>query len=133
MLADSGPTAVPPYDLREAHGRGLLVLGRASWEELAESLEVAAVPLRDAVDRTTPTPVPAPAPCSVATDWATTLRAFAGCRHRVERPPATTAVLATYCGLRIPPETQALDVFGEPVVGLRAAGEITGGFHAART
>jgi fumarate reductase flavoprotein subunit len=42
-----------------------------------------------------------------------------------------TSVLATYCGLTIDPTTQVLDVYGEPIPGLFAAGEVTGGFHGA--
>lgn len=42
---------------------------------------------------------------------------------------STSAVLATYCGLAIDADTRVLNVFGEPIRGLYAAGEITGGFH----
>jgi fumarate reductase flavoprotein subunit len=45
--------------------------------------------------------------------------------------PCTSAVLATYCGLTVDPQTRVLDVFGAPMAGLYAAGEITGGFHGA--
>jgi fumarate reductase flavoprotein subunit len=41
------------------------------------------------------------------------------------------SVLATYCGLTIDPETRVLDVYGEEIPGLFAAGEVTGGFHGA--
>lgn len=41
------------------------------------------------------------------------------------------SVLATYCGLTVDPETEVLDVYGEPIPGLYAAGEVTGGFHGA--
>lgn len=43
--------------------------------------------------------------------------------------PSTSVVLATYCGLTIDPQAQVVDVFGEPIDGLYAAGEVTGGFH----
>ncbi len=43
--------------------------------------------------------------------------------------PCGTALLATYCGLRIDPAGQVLDVFGAPIAGLFAAGEVAGGFH----
>lgn len=42
-----------------------------------------------------------------------------------------TSVLATYCGLTVEPGTAVLDVYGEPIPGLFAAGEVTGGFHGA--
>lgn len=45
--------------------------------------------------------------------------------------PCTTAVLATYCGLRVNRKMQVIDVFGEPLAGLYAAGEIVGGFHGS--
>ncbi|MEK7877346.1 MAG: FAD-binding protein [Pseudomonadota bacterium] len=37
--------------------------------------------------------------------------------------------LSTYCGLTVDPQTRVLDVFGEPIAGLFAAGELMGGFH----
>lgn len=43
--------------------------------------------------------------------------------------PSTAAVFGTYCGLRVDPELRVLDVFGEPIAGLYAAGEVIGGFH----
>jgi fumarate reductase flavoprotein subunit len=45
--------------------------------------------------------------------------------------PCTTAVLGTYCGLRVDRDMRVLDVYGEPIDGLYAAGEIVGGFHGA--
>jgi fumarate reductase flavoprotein subunit len=43
--------------------------------------------------------------------------------------PSTSALIATYCGVVVSPRMQVLDVFGEPIPGLFAAGEMTGGFH----
>jgi flavocytochrome c len=43
--------------------------------------------------------------------------------------PSTSAVIATYCGVTVDPRMQVLDVFGDPIKGLFAAGEMTGGFH----
>ena len=45
--------------------------------------------------------------------------------------PATAALIATYCGVRIDPQARVIDVFGEPIKGLYAAGEMTGGVHGA--
>jgi fumarate reductase flavoprotein subunit len=45
--------------------------------------------------------------------------------------PSTAAVVATYAGLAVDPEARVLDVFGEPISRLYAAGEVTGGFHGA--
>lgn len=59
-----------------------------------------------------------------------------GALVRIERPPfyaypSTAAVFGTYCGLRIDDGMRVIDVFGEPVEGLYAAGEAVGGFHGA--
>ena len=57
-----------------------------------------------------------------------------GALFPLERPPfyafpCGTALLATYCGLRTDARGQVLDVFGCPIAGLFAAGEVAGGFH----
>jgi fumarate reductase flavoprotein subunit len=43
--------------------------------------------------------------------------------------PSTAAVYGTYCGLRVDAAMHVLDVFGERIEGLYAAGEVVGGFH----
>ncbi len=43
--------------------------------------------------------------------------------------PSTAVVFGTYCGLRIDAQMHVLDVFGERIGGLLAAGEVVGGFH----
>ena len=43
--------------------------------------------------------------------------------------PATACLLSTYCGLRVDPQLRVIDVFGKPINGLFAAGEVCGGFH----
>lgn len=45
--------------------------------------------------------------------------------------PSGTVVLATYCGLTVDPDLRVLDVFGEPIERLYAAGEVVGGLHGA--
>lgn len=45
--------------------------------------------------------------------------------------PCCTALLSTYCGLRVDRETRVLKEDGTPIPGLYAAGETTGGFHGA--
>ena len=45
--------------------------------------------------------------------------------------PSTSAVLATYAGLSVDPGMRVLDVFGTPIEGLFAAGEVIGGLHGA--
>lgn len=45
--------------------------------------------------------------------------------------PATAAMIATYCGVKVDPQTRVIDVYGDPIKGLYAAGELVGGFHGA--
>lgn len=45
--------------------------------------------------------------------------------------PCTTAVLATYCGLRVTRDMEVVSVTGKLIDGLYAAGEIVGGFHGS--
>jgi fumarate reductase flavoprotein subunit len=45
--------------------------------------------------------------------------------------PCTTAILATYCGIRVDDRMRVLDVYDSPIEGLYAAGEIVGGFHGS--
>lgn len=43
--------------------------------------------------------------------------------------PSTAAVFGTYCGVRVDRRLRVIDVFGEPIAGVYAAGEMVGGFH----
>lgn len=43
--------------------------------------------------------------------------------------PCTASVLSNYCGLHVVTTMRVTDAFGEPIAGLYAAGEITGGFR----
>lgn len=59
-----------------------------------------------------------------------------GALRRIETPPfyaypSTAAVYGTYCGLCVDPAMRVLDVFGAPIAGLLAAGEVVGGLHGA--
>lgn len=45
--------------------------------------------------------------------------------------PAVPRCIATYCGLKIDPSARVIDVFGDPIPGLYACGEVTGGVHGA--
>lgn len=56
--------------------------------------------------------------------------------RRIDRPPfyaypSTAIVFATYCGLRVDAGMRVIDIFGERIDGLLAAGEVMGGFHGA--
>lgn len=53
---------------------------------------------------------------------------------RVERAPfyglaCTTGLTSTYCGLHTDTDARVLDVYGAPIPGLYATGEVMGGFH----
>ncbi len=57
-----------------------------------------------------------------------------GALCRIERPPfyaflSGTAIYGTYCGLRVDERMRVIDVFGAPIDGLYAAGEVVGGLH----
>jgi fumarate reductase flavoprotein subunit len=59
-----------------------------------------------------------------------------GALRRIETPPfyaypSTAVVFGTYCGLRIDSTARVVDVDGDVIEGLLAAGEVTGGFHGA--
>ena len=43
--------------------------------------------------------------------------------------PSTSGLIATYGGVTVDTKSRVIDVFGEPINGLFAAGEMTGGFH----
>ena len=45
--------------------------------------------------------------------------------------PSRSAVVGTYCGLAVDADLRVIDVFGEPIPGVFAAGHVTGGFHGA--
>ena len=66
----------------------------------------------------------------------TSLSAGGGKPRPIERPPfyafaATACLLSTYCGPKIDARARVRTVFDEPIPGLFAAGEGTGGFHGA--
>jgi fumarate reductase flavoprotein subunit len=59
-----------------------------------------------------------------------------GALRRLERAPfyaypSTAAVFGTYCGLCVDDRMRVRDVYGEPIQGLLAAGEVVGGLHGA--
>ena len=53
---------------------------------------------------------------------------------KIDTPPfylieARSSILGTYCGGQVNSRAQVLNVYGEPIPGLYAAGEVTGGLH----
>ena len=66
----------------------------------------------------------------------TTLVASFGKPVKIEKPPfyafpSTAAILGTYGGVLVNNKAEVVDVFGEAIPGLYAAGEIVGGVHGA--
>ena len=107
-----------------------LLLKAGSLDELAQLIEIPAGVLRNTLDTYN-----AYVDAKHDADFA---RQALVHRHgelvRIEHPPfyaypSTAVVFGTYCGIRIDDRMHVLDVFGERIGGLLAAGEIVGGFH----
>jgi len=128
VMARTQP-GVPLFDFQRVHDLGLFIVGD-SVEDLAEKCGMDAATLRDSL--------------AIYNDGVRAGRdpAFGRdglCNHAGEMLtidegpfyafPSTTVVLSTYCGLAFNRDCQVLDVFGAPIAGLYAAGEVTGGFH----
>lgn len=122
-----GSAGVPLYDPADALERGLLVAA-PTVRRLAAATGVDPDGLeRTVADYNRAVRTGAPAGRDGLSHGSGELRELA------EPPfygfPSTTALLGTYCGLRITPGARVLDVFDAPIPGLFAAGECTGGFH----
>lgn len=66
----------------------------------------------------------------------TSLTSGFGKLEKIEKPPfflypSVPRCIATYCGLKIDTHARVIDVFGDPIPGLYACGEATGGVHGA--
>ncbi|VTU27568.1 Fumarate reductase flavoprotein subunit precursor [Variovorax sp. PBS-H4] len=125
----SGDDRVRILDFGRRMEEGLMVKAD-TLEALARQIEVPAEVLRETVDR-----------YNAFVDEGhdpefgrRTLVHRQGELRRIEEAPfyaypSTAAVFGTYCGLRIDADMRVIDVFGEPIAGLYAAGEVVGGFH----
>jgi fumarate reductase flavoprotein subunit len=107
-----------------------LVIQAQTLDALARQIEVPADVLRDTVDRYNR----AVDAGEDAEFGRTALVHGHGALRRIEQGPfyaypSTAAVFGTYCGVRVDPAMRVIDVFGEPIRGLYAAGEMVGGFH----
>ena len=107
-----------------------LIFKAATLDELARQIEVPASALRATVDRYNGF-VDAGQDPDFGRDG---LVHHQGALRRIETGPfyaypSTAAVFGTYCGLRIDASMKVIDVFGETIEGLYAAGEVVGGFH----
>lgn len=128
-IFDDAPPDVRLFDPRPALNRGLLVKA-SSLDELARKCGIDPVGLAQTVATYN-------ADCLTGRD--SVFGRDGLCNHigelvPIEKPmffayPATTAVLATYCGLSVDTKTNVIDVYEEPIEALYAAGEVMGGFH----
>jgi flavocytochrome c len=128
-IMDTGADGVSPFDFRSAQRRGLVHEGD-SLEALARKIGVDAAMLAATVKRYNGF-VDQGRDEDFGRDG---LSNHVGRLVKIERAPfyayaTTSGLLATYCGLTVDPETRVLDVYGVPIQGLYAAGEIMGGFH----
>lgn len=120
---------VPIYDLAARERDGLLVKAD-TLGELAQKLNIPASDFQATVERYN-------AACRGESpdDFGRThLSGRVGTPQPIDKAPffahpSTAVVLATYCGLTVTDQMQVLDVFGEAIGGLFAAGELIGGFH----
>ena len=128
-IMDNAADGVPPFDFRSAQKRGL-VFQADTLEELAAKIGVDAAQLAATVTRYNEFVA-----TGVDADFGRDgLSTHYGKLVKIERAPffaypSTSGIIATYCGLTVDAETRVLNVFGEPIAGLFAAGELMGGFH----
>ena len=128
-IMDNAADGVPPFDFRSAQRRGLL-FEAATLSELAAKIGVDAAQLSATVARYNGF-VASRVDADFGRDGLST---HYGKLVKIERAPfyaypSTSGIIATYCGLTVDAQTRVLNVFGEPIAGLYAAGELMGGFH----
>jgi flavocytochrome c len=128
-IMDGASDGVPPFDFKSAQRRGL-VFEAATLDVLAKKIGVDAAQLSVTVARYNEF-VAAGVDADFGRDGLST---HYGKLVKIERAPfyaypSTSGIIATYCGLTVDPDTRVLNVFCEPIAGLYAAGELTGGFH----
>lgn len=128
-IYDSGDDRVRILDIHRRMQEGL-VIKADTLQALARQIEVPWETLRDTVERYNRA---VDAGCD-AEFGRTALVHKHGALRRIEQGPfyaypSTAAVFGTYCGVRVDAGMRVLDVFGQPIEGLYAAGEMVGGFH----
>jgi fumarate reductase flavoprotein subunit len=128
-IMDGASDGVPPFDFRSTQRRGL-VHEAPTLAALAEKIGVDAKQLEATVARYNGF-VASGVDADFGRDGLST---HYGKLVKIERAPfyaypSTSGIIATYCGLTVDADTRVLNVFGEPIAGLYAAGELMGGFH----
>lgn len=128
-IFDSGDDRVRIFDFGRRHEEGLMVVAD-TLDALAQQLEMPAATLKETVARYNRF-----VDAGRDEDFG---RAHLTHRHgalrRIERAPfyaypSTAVVFGTYCGLKVDPRLRVIDVDGDVIEGLYAAGEVVGGFH----
>lgn len=128
-IFDNAAPGVAPFDFPEAERRGLLTKAD-TLEELAAKIGIDGAALRATVERYN----------GFVRDGRDEdfgrdgLSNHYGDLVQITRAPfyayeSTSAIIATYCGITTDTGTRVLDVFGQPIERLYAAGELMGGFH----
>jgi len=128
-IFDSGDDRVRILDIGRRMEEGL-VIKADTLEELARQIEVPYATLRATVDTYNRA-------VDAGSDEEFGRKALVhshGALLRIEHAPfyaypSTAAVFGTYCGLRVDTRMNVVDVFGDAIEGLYAAGEVVGGFH----
>lgn len=128
-IFDTAAPGVPPFDFPSAQARGLVVQAD-SLEALAGEIGLDPATLAATVARYN-----ASVDKGKDEDFGRDgLSNHYGKLVRIERPPfysyaTTSGLIATYCGLTVDEQARVIDVFGEPIASLYAAGELMGGLH----
>ena len=128
-IMDNGSSGVPPFDFANAEERGLLFKSD-TIPGLAKQIQVDATTLEGTMKRYN-----AGIDLGQDEDFGRDgLSTHYGRRVKLDQGPfyaypCTSAIIATYCGLTVDTDTHVLDVYGEPIDRLFAAGELMGGFH----
>ncbi|WP_026401642.1 FAD-dependent oxidoreductase [Actinomadura rifamycini] len=122
---------VPIYDFRPRLRAGQIQRAD-TLRDLADGLGIPGDRLRETVDAYNAA-IAAGAPDPFGRR---TLSGDVGAPRPIDTPPfygypSTAVMLATYGGITVDADTRVLDVYGDPIPGLFAAGEVTGGFHGA--
>lgn len=128
-VRDGDRRLLSPYD----EGKEVPYCFRADTiEEVAEKAGVNAKALKETVDRYNANVAKGEDPdfgrTTLTSDFGKPIELKTGPFYLY---PATARLIATYCGVRIHPNAQVIDVFGDPIKHLYAAGEMTGGVHGA--
>ena len=130
-MMDRSQPAPTPSDFKSALADGYLIEAD-TIEKLAEKLEIDPAALRDTVDTYNQFVDEGHDP-----EHDRTFSDYGVERGgHLDAPPfyayaCRSGVTTTYCGVRVDERMRVKDVFGDPIPGLFAAGEVVGGFHGA--